>query len=48
MDSDPDKVSMSGIRTLVEQAGFVFDRQYGYEWNYTINFRKGTTLSDVV
>jgi hypothetical protein len=36
-------MSTNEIRTLVEQAGFVLDRQYGYEWNYTINFRKGTT-----
>ena len=40
---DPDKMSTNDIRILVEQTGFVFDRQYGYEWNYTINFRKGTS-----
>ena len=40
---DPDKMSTNEIRTLVEQAGFVLDRQYGYEWNYTINFRKEMT-----
>jgi ubiquinone/menaquinone biosynthesis C-methylase UbiE len=38
---DPDKMLTSTIRTLTEQVGFVFDRQYGSEWNYTINFRNG-------
>lgn len=37
---DPDKLSMQEVRTLVEGAGFIFDKQFGSEWNYTINFRK--------
>ena len=40
---DPDKMSTAEIRTLAEQAGFIFDRLYGHEWNYTINFRKQQT-----
>jgi ubiquinone/menaquinone biosynthesis C-methylase UbiE len=36
---DPDKMTTQEVRTLAEQAGFIFDRQYGNEWNYTINFR---------
>ena len=36
---DPDKMTTHEIRSLAEQVGFVFDRQYGSEWNYTINFR---------
>jgi hypothetical protein len=37
---DPDKMSTQEIRTIAERVGFVFDRLYGSEWNYTINFRK--------
>ena len=36
---DPDKMATHKIRSLAEQAGFVFDRLYGNKWNYTINFR---------
>jgi ubiquinone/menaquinone biosynthesis C-methylase UbiE len=36
---DPDKLSTKEVRAQAECAGFVFDKQYGSEWNYTINFR---------
>ena len=36
---DPDRMSPREVRSLAEQAGFIFDHLYGYEWNYTINFR---------
>jgi ubiquinone/menaquinone biosynthesis C-methylase UbiE len=42
---DPDKMSTSEIRILAEQAGFVFDRLYGNEWNYTIIFRNPSDCS---
>ena len=37
---DPDKLPMADVRLLIESAGFVFDKIYGKENDYTINFIK--------
>ena len=37
---DPDKLSTAEVRELAESAGFVYDKMYGKERNYTINFKK--------
>lgn len=37
---DPDKISTEEVKELAAMPGFVFDRLYGTERNYTINFRK--------
>jgi ubiquinone/menaquinone biosynthesis C-methylase UbiE len=40
LSGDPDKMSISRIKELVAASGLVFDRMYGNEKNYTVNFRK--------
>ena len=37
---DPDKMSITEIRELCENAGFSLDKIHGSEKNYTANFRK--------
>lgn len=37
---DPDKMSIDEIKNLLANSGFKFDRLYGTENNFTINFRK--------
>ncbi len=37
---DPDFISMSEIRKLAENEGFLFEKAYGRGKNYTANFRK--------
>ena len=41
---DPDRMTTQQVRSLAEQAGFIFNHLYGYEWNYTINFRNPSAL----
>jgi ubiquinone/menaquinone biosynthesis C-methylase UbiE len=37
---DPDKMSIAEVNRLLEGSGFIFDKLYGNENNYTINYRK--------
>lgn len=37
---DPDKLSITEVRNLVEPIGFEFYKLYGKERNYTLNFKK--------
>ena len=37
---DPDKMSIKEIKNLLRGSGFEFDKLYGTEKNFTINFRK--------
>lgn len=37
---DPDKMTISEVKELLAGSGFVFDKLFGNENNYTINFRK--------
>lgn len=37
---DPDKMSIEEIKELTAHLGFVFDKLYGNNKNYTINFKK--------
>jgi ubiquinone/menaquinone biosynthesis C-methylase UbiE len=39
--TDPDFLSLNQVTLLANQAGFVFDKQFGNRWNYTANFCKG-------
>lgn len=39
---DADRMSTAEIKGLARNAGFEFEKLYGNERNYTINFRKGT------
>jgi uncharacterized protein len=42
---DPDFSPLVKVKPLVEKTGFELIQQYGWKWNYTVNFRKteGTT-----
>lgn len=37
---DPDKLTIAEVKELVADSGFVFDKLFGNENNYTINFKK--------
>ena len=37
---DPDKMSIEGIKTLIAPSGLIFDKLYGNENNFTVNFKK--------
>ena len=37
---DPDKLTIAEVKELLADSGFVFDRLFGNENNYTINFKK--------
>lgn len=40
LKGDPDKISSAELKQMIIPAGFTFDRMFGNEDNYTINFRK--------
>ena len=40
LSGDPDKLSIMEIKDLLKESGFIFDKVYGSENNFTINFRK--------
>ncbi len=41
---DPDFLPPETVRALAERAGFEFEEQFGRGKNYTVNFRKPTTV----
>ncbi len=40
LKGDPDKMTSSEIKELIKDSGLAFDKIFGNENNYTINFRK--------
>lgn len=40
LKGDPDKLTISEVKELITDSGFVFDNLFGNEDNYTINFKK--------
>jgi ubiquinone/menaquinone biosynthesis C-methylase UbiE len=37
---DPDFISFTRLRSVVEKHGFAFQRRWGYWWNYTASFER--------
>jgi len=40
LKGDPDKITTTEIKELIKDSGFTFDRVFGNDNNFTINFKK--------
>ena len=38
--TDPDFLNLKNVKELAKSTGFIFEKKYGWFWNYTANFTK--------